>query len=197
VRCAYLGTDGDSPVLHTTELRAHPDGTVELTETVEVPALLRDLPRVGIELALAPGLEALTWFGRGPHDSYPDRWSGAAIGRWSSTVTGQYVPFVMPQEHGLHVDTRWFELRADDGHGVRIAAGPTFAFSARHHSAADLTAATHAEDLTPRAETIVDIDHRHRGLGTLSCGPDTLERYKIRPALHTWTWSIAPIVPGT
>jgi beta-galactosidase len=113
-------------------------------------------------------------------------------------VREQYVPYVMPQEHGLHCDTAWIEL-ADSTTTLRVEAlAPrSFAFSALHHSALDLTAATHAEALVARPETIVHVDHRHRGLGTLSCGPDTLERYKIRPATHRWTWRlIASPDPG-
>ena len=196
VRCAYLGTDGDAPILHTTDLRSRPDGTVEFLETVEIPPTITDLPRIGVTFALDSALERLEWFGRGPHDAYPDRWSGAALARWTSTVRDQYVPFVMPQEHGLHVDTRWCTLTdGSTGAGVRIEAVKphTIAFSALHHAAADLAAATHAEDLVERHETIVHVDHLHRGLGTLSCGPDTLEQYRIGPGTYSWSWRLVPV----
>jgi beta-galactosidase len=194
VRCAFLGTDSDAPILHHQDVRSRPDGAVDFTETVEVPPNIADLPRVGVEFSLAPGLEALRWYGRGAHDSYPDRWRGAAIAQWKSTVRDEYVPFVMPQEHGLHSDVRWFELANAKGRGVRVTAAKpaTFAFSALHHSADDLTAATHADELEARPETIVHIDQGHRGLGTLSCGPDTLEQYRIGPGTYSWTWRMAP-----
>jgi beta-galactosidase len=194
VRCAYLGAD-DVAILHTTRMRARTDGRVEFVETVEIPPAVRDVARIGIVCSLRPGLERLEWLGRGPHESYPDRARGAAIGRWRSTVTGEYVPYVVPQEHGLHVDTRWFTVTDARGAGVRFEAlqPATFAFSALHHSAADLTGATHADELTARPETIVHVDHRHRGLGTLSCGPDTLEQYKIRPGTYTWSWRIQEV----
>ena len=35
--------------------------------------------------------ETVDWFGRGPHESYPDRKRGALIGRWRSTVREQTV----------------------------------------------------------------------------------------------------------
>jgi beta-galactosidase len=65
--------------------------------------------------------------------------------------------------------------------------------SATHFRAADLEAATHQEELTPRAETIVHIDAAHRGVGTASCGPDTLEQYLVRAGTYRWQWSIQPI----
>ncbi len=193
VRWAYVGTDGEAPLQHSQRLRARPSGVVEICDTVVVPAAIRDLPRIGMVFSLAAGFEDLTWFGRGPHENYPDRLRGAAIARWTSTVSDQYVGYVMPQEHGLHCETRWVELSSPHG-GVRIqSADPaTFAFSALHHAATDLTAATHADELRVRAETIVHVDHVHRGLGSLSCGPDTLERYKIRPGTYEWSWQIGP-----
>lgn len=194
-RFAHVGSDGDAPILHTSELRSFPDGSIEFSETVDVPDLFTDLPRIGIVMKLTAGSEQVEWHGRGPYECYPDRARGAAVGRWTSTVTDEYVPYVVPQEHGLHVDTRWVCLLDPTSRlGVRCSAGKPdrFAFSASHFTAADLTAATHADDLVRRPETFVYIDHRHRGLGTLSCGPDTLDHYKIGPGSYTWTWRLSP-----
>ncbi len=193
---AYLSNDPDSPILHRQEIHSTADGRLEFSETVNIPALIRDVPRIGIRMSLSPRLERLSWFGRGLHDNYPDRYRGADISQWSSTVSDQYVPFVMPQEHGLHCDTRWTQLQDDHGTGIRFAANTpgTFEFSALHLAPEDLTDASHAEDLSARPETIVHLDHRHRGLGTLSCGPDTLEQYRIRPGEYQWSWHMLPVV---
>ena len=52
----------------------------------------------------------------------------------------------------------------------------------------DLDAATHDVELRPRAETLVHLDAAHRGVGTASCGPDTLDPYVLRPGTYRWTW---------
>jgi len=62
-----------------------------------------------------------------------------------------------------------------------------------HFRAGDLAAATHRDELAPRAETIVHVDVVHRGLGTASCGPDTLAAYLVPVGRHTWSWTITPI----
>jgi beta-galactosidase len=36
---------------------------------------------------------------------------------------------------------------------------------------------------------VVHIDAAHRGLGTASCGPDTLPAHRIRPGPHRWAWT--------
>ncbi len=46
----------------------------------------------------------------------------------------------------------------------------------------------------PAAETIVHLDAAHRGLGTASCGPDTLPEYLVGPGTYEWSWTIASLV---
>jgi beta-galactosidase len=62
--------------------------------------------------------------------------------------------------------------------------------SATHVTAADLDTATHDVELVPRPETIVHLDAAHRGLGTASCGPDTLEPYVLRGGTYQWAWTL-------
>ena len=143
---------------------------------------LPDLPRVGLEVALVPGFERLSWYGRGPWDCYPDRLRAARLACYASTVSGQYVPYVMPQEHGHHSDTRWLELSSPAAN-LRIESASPFGFAARHHSDSALFAAKHTTDLLEDPRTWLYLDHAHRGLGSASCGPDTLPRYLLnRPA---------------
>jgi beta-galactosidase len=47
-------------------------------------------------------------------------------------------------------------------------------------------------ELKPRPETIICLDAAHRGIGTASCGPDTLPQYRLGPGTYEWTWQIAP-----
>jgi beta-galactosidase len=184
------GRGDDVVVEHAQRITFHPDARMEFDEDVRIPPALTDLPRVGMVFDLVPGFEALEWYGRGPHESYPDRKRGAAVGRYTSTVTEQYVPYVVPQEHGGHADTRWFTLANSDGTTVRVDAPEPFQFTAGHYSAEDLAAATHDVDLIARPETIVHVDHAHRGLGTLSCGPDTLPQYRLGPGRYRWSWRL-------
>jgi len=156
---------------------------------------LRDLPRVGVVLVLEPGLDRLAWFGRGPWESYPDRVASTVVGRFESSVSDQYVPYILPQEHGHHCDARRLALTDDAGFGLEVAGRPTIGFSASHFTAGDLYAARHTCDLEPRPEIVLSLDHAQRGLGTASCGPDTSERYRLLEPAYRFayvlrvTWS--------
>jgi beta-galactosidase len=166
------------------------DGGVIVQESVVIPGELTDLPRVGTVLEVAAGLEELEWFGSGPHETYPDRKRSGLIGRWQSSVTEQYVPYIRPQENGGHADVRWLRLSDGGERAIRIALGRPGQVSATHFHEADLAAATHDVELTPRPETIVHLDAAHRGLGTASCGPDTLPDYLVGPGTYRWSWSL-------
>jgi beta-galactosidase len=48
----------------------------------------------------------------------------------------------------------------------------------------------HDVELVARPQTTVHVDHAHRGLGTASCGPDTMPKYKLGPGTYRWTWRL-------
>ena len=182
---------------HRETLTFAPDGSVLCQHVVTVDETLPDLPRLGVSLALSPNLTCLTWFGRGPHESYPDRKRGALVSRYESTVAQQYVPYIVPQDHGNHSDTRWFTLTDAAGVGLRFEAvnGELFEFSASHYHPDDLFRAAHTHEIQPRPEVLVTIDHRQRGLGSASCGPDTLPEYQIPPGTYRFAFRVRPLLP--
>lgn len=184
-------------LLHEQRLRSLVGGGILVEESVLVPDALSDLARVGTVLETVAGFEDLEWFGGGPHETYPDRRRSGVVGRWHSTVTDQRVPYVRPQESGGHADVRWLELREPEGaaerRGLRIVFDRPRQVSATHFRATDLAAATHDDELSPRAGTIVHLDAAHRGLGTASCGPDTLPQYLVGPGTYRWIWAFLPI----
>lgn len=183
-----VSQQSDLGVAHRQVYRLAQPGVVDLEMRFWIPRALADLPRIGVALRLASAFDRLTWYGLGPHESYPDRKAGARLGIHHSSVAEQYVPYILPQEHGNHCDTRWLSLCDEQGRGMRVEAGgrhgARFDFSASHFSAEDLTAARHTNELEPRAEVLLDLDCAQRGLGTASCGPDVLPRYRVAAGRH-------------
>ncbi len=104
-----------------------------------------------------------------------------------------YVPYIVPQEHGGRCDVRWLRLVDGSGVGLCITAAELLQFSASHYSVGDLFRAHHTNELEPRPEVIVNLDAEQRGLGTGSCGPDTLPRYRIRSGVHRFAYRISGV----
>jgi len=173
-----------------------PTGELRLEFEVRFgPADMTDLPRVGLSLKLAGTLDRLRWFGLGPRENYRDRLAAATVGCHAATLDELFVPYVMPQENGHREQARWLELRDARGHGLRFTGLPKFGFNAGRHTAEQLAAARHLEELTPRGDTVLYLDAAHRGVGTGSCGPDTLEPYRLRARRIRFAVSLTPLIP--
>jgi len=181
-------------VRHRQELRVYPDGHIEFSNTFVADKRLPDLPRLGVGMVLPAGFEDLRWYGRGPHENYRDRNRSAMVDLHASTVAEQYVPYILPQEHGNHTDVRWLELRSRFA-GLRVDARGPLEFSASHFTAEDLFKSTHTHQLTPRAETFLNLDCLHSGVGTGSCGPATLPQYCVQTGRHDWAWTLTFLPP--
>jgi len=142
---------------------------------------LDSFPRIGLQVILPREFDRLSWFGRGPHHSYPDMKESALVGLYSGTVQEQFEPSIMPQENGNKMDVRWAALTSVRGYGLVVCGMPTFNVSAHHYRTEDLTQARHHHELVERDETVLNIDYAQNGLGSRSCGPGPLNRYRLRP----------------
>jgi beta-galactosidase len=131
-------------------------------------------------MALNRTLENYRWYGRGPHENYPDRKSSATTGLWSSTVTAQAEQYPRPQETGNREEVSYLSLTDKRNSGISISAtDKTFSASAIHFGVNDLANEAHECNLTPRPEIILSMDAALMGLGNSSCGPGVLKKYTI------------------
>jgi beta-galactosidase len=186
---AFTGRDRWDDVRHAQTYALLEDGTLRIASQVRVASDFVDLPRVGLELHLSPDLEELTWYGRGPWDNYSDRQASSMVDLYASTVTDQYVPYIMPQEHGHKTDVRWLRLADQEGHGLQVTGSQPFEFNALHYADEDLAAARHTPELRPRPEVILHLDHGMRGLGT-GLGADTLPRYQLDDSEYSFSFDL-------
>jgi len=172
----------------TQTFRIHPNG-LHIENKLICAEGLPELPRIGLQFALKKGFEQVTYLGKGPLENYSDRCAGAWLDKFADTVDKMHVPYIMPQENGNRFGVKWCEfLQEATGRTLRIEALHTpFEFKASHFTDADLFDAKHTFELRPREEIWVSIDHVQRGLGSMSCGPDTLEQYRIPPGEYSWS----------
>jgi beta-galactosidase len=190
-RAGLADRDPGELVSHRHRRDAQGDGSVVHHHVVDVPADLADLPRVGVRFALPGRFSEVRWCGRGPHENYPDRLSGAMLGTWGGAV--DRLPYLVPQEFGLRTETRWLEC-VDPASGDTVRIDAVFPrhlhVSATNLSAEMLFAAANAADLEAADELFVHLDVAHRGLGTASCGPDVANRYRLPAGEFAFSYRI-------
>jgi beta-galactosidase len=191
------GPDVESLVDHRTRVTVEADGALLHEHEVLVPDALADLPRLGVLFEVPRALDRLRWYGRGPLENYPDRQSGALLDVWEGTP--DEMPYIVPQEHGLRTDCRWFEMRRRDGSGLRIevVAPVGLHIGVSPHTPQQLLAARDSTELDRSDGLVVTIDVAHRGLGTASCGPDVLDRYRIPAGRHRFAFRLRSFTADT
>ena len=133
------------------------------------------IPKIGFRLEMPEEMEQLSWFGRGPWDSYRDRKEACLPAIYKSTVTDQYEEYILPQEHGTKQEVRWISLSNSNGNGLLFVAPDQMAASAVHFRPEDNytdrnNRSRHPYQFKSCANTIVSLDAVTRGLGNASCG---------------------------
>jgi len=134
------------------------DGSIIIHVDVQVAEDVPPLPRVGLRMNLAEKPVGVSWFGRGPHENYPDRKTSADIGDWSLPLEELHTNYIFPSDNGLRCDIQQLHLGSVEVTG-------NFAFSASEYGHEQLMNAQHTSDLEPGAGVIVHIDGYHMGVG--------------------------------
>jgi beta-galactosidase len=179
---------------NTITYAVYSSGDVVVKNTLSPGTGLSDLPRFGMRLQMPSGFENLTWYGRGPSDSYSDRKVGYDVGVYNSTVNDQFINFVKPQETGNKTDTRWLAVTDSEGDGLLFDSLNTMEFSALHNTQEDLEEAGHPYQLKGTDNTVVTLDYAQMGLGTGSCGPVVLSKYSLQANKnYTHIFRIKPV----
>ena len=166
------------------------DGTIHVDVDADTLGNLQFLPRFGISFAMPEGHEFLSYYGYGPTENYCDMHNHAYCGRFNTTVTEEYFPYVRPQEHGNHIGVKQAAVYDNEGRGL-LFEGEGFEFCASHFSAAMLEKAAHTNELKTDGKTYVRIDYGVSGCGSNSCGPELDEAYRIGGRM-TYGFTVRP-----
>ena len=164
-----FGHDNTGTVLET-HYSIYGNGLVSINQQL-IPSgkKVPEIPRFGVKMTLPGNFSEVEWFGRGPHESYWDRKTSAAVGHYSGTVWEQTFPYIRPQETGNKTDVRWMALKGDSL-GLMAIGEPTFDGSVHQYPYADLDynpkSQRHGKlDLRPKDQVDWLIDYRQMGVG--------------------------------
>ncbi|BAM48090.1 glycoside hydrolase family 2 TIM barrel-domain containing protein [Amphibacillus xylanus] len=159
--------------IHYTRVRldykVYSSGEVEVAYALMPGQGLPEIPAIGLMLQMEDQFDRLSWYGKGPHESYLDRQKGAKIGRYQGQVADQLVPYLKPQESGNKVGVRTAKLMNNAGTGIMINGKPTFELSVLPYTDEQLEQASHHYKLPKPDHTVVKINLTQMGIA----GDDT------------------------
>ena len=160
--------------------------------TVDVKADVREnmpfLPRFGLRLFLPACMDKVQYFGFGPYESYIDKRRASSKHLYSTSVKAMHENYLKPQENGSHYDCSCVQV---SGPVVRMTVtGESFSFSASPYTQEELTQKAHAYEIEPCGSTVLCVDAMLAGIGSNSCGPELMEKYRTgTKADFTWTFT--------
>lgn len=193
---ATLPVGSDTKFLTTYDIYGTGDITIEAS-VYPSGDNLPDLPRFGMQMAIPGQFSTMTWLGRGPHETHWDRKTGAAVGRYSSSVAEPTHVYVRPQENDNKTDVRWLTLTNDDGAGLLAVGMPLLSVSAWPYSMEDLEKATHINELPHRDFVTVNLDYKQMGVGgDDSWGARTHPEYALPAKPYAYRFRLKPYSPS-
>ena len=166
-------------------------GAVHLDMRVRRDVQFPELPRFGLRLFLDRGMDQVTYYGLGPHESYPDKHRASSHGRYTSSVAGLHVDYLKPQENGSHHGCDYVVL-SDGERSIAAVAETALSFNASPYTQEELAAKAHNVDLVPAGETVWCLDYAQNGIGSNSCGPQVLEKYKLDAEEFRFAFTLVP-----
>ena len=173
---------------YRTEITVSADGKMDFAVAADGKESCPWFQRFGFELALAEDNAAFRYVGKGPGENYCDLGRHAAYGLWESNAEKEYVPYIMPQEHGNHFGVRYLSFDK----GLTVTADTPFECNVSKYSVMDLYYANHIDELYPDGYTHVRIDYRNSGIGSDSCGYPLMDKYKIVDKHMKFNFRIEP-----
>ena len=159
--------------------------TLEIT--FDLDPKLPELPRIGIMAEIPASYKEISWFGAGPHESYPDRKEAAFLGRYKHSIKDFHTPYIVPQENGNRSDVRNFTLINEEiNKNITITALEPVNISCSKYSRENMWEAAHTCDLIDLSQDrwFLYIDAAQRGVGTATCGPDTRSEYRVKSGFY-------------
>jgi beta-galactosidase len=209
---------GDGVARFITRYRMAGDGSIHVQ--ADFSPTRTDAPdplRIGLAFTMPTRIDTMEWYGRGPHETYQDRKTGAPLGLWRGLIADQNHDYMRPQETGNKVDVRWLELlqacagckacagceacagcKASVG-GLRVTGDAPLSVNALAFPYDDLSrrppGTRRSTDIVPHGEVSLMIDAVQAGVGgnnSWDSGGRPMPQYRIPLTPRTFGFRLAP-----
>ena len=167
------------------------EAVIEAIKDKEFP----DLPRFGLRMFLNKKMDEITYFGMGPQESYRDKHQASCHGLFRSKVAQMHEDYIRPQENGSHYDCDYVEL-TNGQCGIAAVSKNPFSFNASVYTQEELERVSHNYELKESDSIVFCMDYAMNGIGSNSCGPDVLDKYRFAEEAFQFQFELIPFVKG-
>lgn len=177
-------------VFYTATYLVKADGTMKVDNQVKFTGLPINLAKIGVRFLLDKKLDQMAFFGRGPFENYSDRKSASEVGLYEIGVNEQY-EYEKPMERGNHEEVRWAKLSGKDIPSVMVKSDDKLMqVAALPHTDEQMNPVEYKIDLPASTATVFTLSTKTLGVGSNSCGPQPLEKFKVAAKDTSFTYTI-------
>ena len=180
----------------TNKVTVFPDGRVLFDVQAVKDPEIETLPRIGLRLFLNKNMNQVSYYGMGPGETYIDKHHSGHHGCFMGTAASMHEDYIRPQENGSHYDCDYVSVK---GRELSLTAAcadqdtdQTFSFNVSTFTQEELEHKQHNYELEPCDSTVLCIDHQMAGIGSKSCGPDLLPKYRVCADNFHFTFILKP-----
>ena len=178
-------------VYHTATYLVKGDGTIKVDNQVQFVGLPINLAKIGVRMLLDKKLDRMTFFGRGPFENYSDRKSAADVGLYEVGVNEQF-QYEKPMEQSNHEEVRWAKLSGKDMPSILVKSDEKLMqVAALPHTDEQMYPVEYKIDLPASTSTVFCVSTKTLGVGSNSCGPQPLEKYKVFAENTSFSYTIS------
>ena len=153
-------------------------GELGISCSLKCDEKLTFLPRFGLRLFVPKRFDRVDYFGYGPKESYADKHRSSYMGLFSANISDMHEDYIRPQENSSHFGCRHVTVKSGDVQ-IRFEAEKPFSFNASEYTQEELAAKRHNYELEKCESNILCVDYQMAGVGSSSCGPQLLEKYRL------------------
>ncbi|MCQ2755151.1 MAG: beta-galactosidase, partial [bacterium] len=167
-------------------------GQISVNLSIDKNKVMPTLPKFGIRFFLEESFSQVQYLGYGPGESYIDKHYATYFGEFKSNIDGLYENYYNPQENGSHFGCEKLTISSPKRSIIIQAVKSPFSFNASYYTYEELTEAKHDFELKKSGYTVLSVDYKQNGVGSNSCGPELLEKYKFNDSHFDFSFIINP-----
>lgn len=171
-------------------------GTIKVSYALTVKPGLPNIPKVGMQLAIARNYDHISWYGKGPMENYIDKNYGFDAAIYSEPIKNFMEHYAVPQENGNRTDVRWMYFTNPlKKQGLVFVADSLLSMSASPYTDENVQSAKHTNKLKDAGYLTVNVDLVQMGVGGNDSWSDVaapLPQYQIPSKNYNYSFYLLP-----
>ncbi len=167
-----------------------PDGSIGVELHGTRNTAMPYLPRFGFRLFMPREYTKAEYFAYGPYESYIDKHRCSRMSRFIQDVSDMHEDYIRPQENSSHYGCQYLKVSDEQNNYLEVTGAEDFSFNVSEYTQEELEEKQHNFELEKSGHTVVCLDYKNSGIGSNSCGPELIKKYRLDEKEITLSWNL-------